>query len=100
MTNRDYPPTLIREGARIGARSTLLAGVTVGRYALVEAGSWVTADVPDFARAGGNPAKVGGWVCQCGAPLRAPEQDGAVTCACGCVHYWIDGLWQQAAAAS
>ncbi len=88
----DYPRTLIREGARIGAHSTLLAGVTVGRYAVVEPGSWLTADVPDFARAAGNPAQVEGWVCACGAPLAlGTGPDGRVACACGRVYEIADG---------
>lgn len=43
---------------RIGAGATILPGVTVGRYAIVGAASVVTHDVPDYAVAVGNPAKV------------------------------------------
>jgi UDP-2-acetamido-3-amino-2,3-dideoxy-glucuronate N-acetyltransferase len=98
--NRDYARTVIREGARVGARATLLAGVTVGRYASVAPGAWVTADVADFAWVEGHPARQMAWACRCGDPVRPPEQDGAVTCACGRVHHWVDGLLEQAAAAS
>lgn len=58
----DYPRTTIREGASLGANSTILAGVTVGRYAMTGIGSVVTRDVPDFALVYGSPAKVKGWV--------------------------------------
>lgn len=57
------PPlaTLIRKGAVIGAGAVLLP-VTVGKEAFVAAGSVVTRDVPDFAVAAGNPARVAGSV--------------------------------------
>ncbi len=48
----------IRDGAWIGAGATILPGVTVGRHAVVGAGSVVTRDVDDFAVVAGNPAKV------------------------------------------
>jgi acetyltransferase-like isoleucine patch superfamily enzyme len=46
------------EGAKIGANATILPGVTVGRNALVGAGSVVVRDVPDDAVVAGNPARV------------------------------------------
>ena len=47
--NTDYKlePILVREGASIGANSTILPGVTIGKNALIGAGSVVTKDVPD-----------------------------------------------------
>lgn len=51
-------PVLIKKGAWIGAGATILPGVCVGKYAIVGAGSVVTKDVPDYAVAVGNPAKV------------------------------------------
>ena len=51
-------PVLIKRGAWIGAGATILPGVTIGKYAIVGAASVVTHDVPDFAVAVGNPAKV------------------------------------------
>lgn len=61
--------TFIKEGASIGANSTLIAGVQVGEFALVGAGSVVTRDVPPHALMFGNPAKKRGWVCKCGTKL-------------------------------
>lgn len=54
--------TLIKKGASIGANSTILAGVTIGRYALTGIGSVITKDIPDYALYFGNPAIFKGWV--------------------------------------
>jgi UDP-2-acetamido-3-amino-2,3-dideoxy-glucuronate N-acetyltransferase len=62
-------PTLVRYGASIGAGSIIVLGVTIGRWAMVGAGSLVTRDVPDQALVKGNPARVTGYVCSCGRPL-------------------------------
>ena len=62
----EFLPTLIKKGATIGANATVVCGVTIGRYAMVGAGSVVTRDVPDFALMYGVPAKQHGWVCHCG----------------------------------
>ena len=51
-------PVLIRKGAWIGAGVTILPGVCIGKHAIVGAASVVTKDVPDYAVAVGNPAKV------------------------------------------
>ena len=51
-------PILIKEGAWVGAGATILPGVTVGKYAIVGSDSVVTKDIPDYAVAGGTPAKV------------------------------------------
>lgn len=64
-----YKTTLIKEGASIGANSTIICGVTIGRYALVGAGSVVTKDVNDYSLVYGNPATHRGFVCQCGNKL-------------------------------
>ena len=62
-------PTLVREGASIGAGAVVLPGVTIGRWAMVGAGAVVTRDVPDHALVTGNPARVVGRACVCGAPM-------------------------------
>jgi len=51
-------PVLIKEGAWIGAGATILPGVSIGKYAVIGAGSVVTKDVNDYCVAVGNPAKV------------------------------------------
>jgi len=62
--------TLIKEGAAIGANSTILPGVTIGKFALIGSGSVVTKDVDDYTVVFGNPAKKYGFVCKCGKPLK------------------------------
>jgi acetyltransferase-like isoleucine patch superfamily enzyme len=56
----------VADGAAIGANSTILPGITIGRWAMIGAGSVVRHDVPDYALAAGSPARLIGWVCACG----------------------------------
>jgi UDP-2-acetamido-3-amino-2,3-dideoxy-glucuronate N-acetyltransferase len=72
-----WQPTLVRSGATVGANATVLSGLTIGRWALVGAGSVVTADVGDHALVVGNPARQVGWACVCGRTL-----PGDLACAC------------------
>lgn len=62
--------TRVEEGASIGANATIVAGVTLGRYALVGAGSVVTKDVRPYTWVAGNPAKPRGFVNRLGAILK------------------------------
>jgi acetyltransferase-like isoleucine patch superfamily enzyme len=50
--------TRVEQGASIGSSATLLCGITVGRRAIIGAGSVVTRDVPADAVVAGNPARV------------------------------------------
>jgi UDP-2-acetamido-3-amino-2,3-dideoxy-glucuronate N-acetyltransferase len=54
--------TVVRVGASIGANSTILSGIIIGRFALVGSGSVVSKNVEDFALVYGNPARVHGRV--------------------------------------
>jgi UDP-2-acetamido-3-amino-2,3-dideoxy-glucuronate N-acetyltransferase len=47
----------------------ILAGITLGEFSMVAAGAVVTRHVPAHALVVGNPARITGWVCQCGQPL-------------------------------
>jgi UDP-2-acetamido-3-amino-2,3-dideoxy-glucuronate N-acetyltransferase len=71
QTDSDWQllPTLVREGASIGAGAVVLPGVTIGRWAMVGAGAVVTRDLPDHALAAGNPARAIGYACACGRRL-------------------------------
>lgn len=64
-----YRPTLVRQGATIGANATVVCGITLGRHSFIGAGAVVTRDVPDHALMAGNPARPMGWMCQCGEKL-------------------------------
>lgn len=65
----------IDDGASIGARSVVLAGVHVGRWALVAAGAVVIRDVPPHALVAGNPAVQKGWVGRTGHRLTGTAED-------------------------
>lgn len=60
--SKQYPEaflqTVVKTGASIGANATLLPGITIGRNAMIGAGSVVTKDVPDHALVVGNPARI------------------------------------------
>ena len=84
MTNILYPrafinqkdkfvPTMIRRGASIGAGAVIIAGVEVGRCALIGAGAVVSKDVMPYSITVGNPAKHWGWVCRNGCNMRSRE---------------------------
>jgi UDP-2-acetamido-3-amino-2,3-dideoxy-glucuronate N-acetyltransferase len=60
----------IHGGASIGARAVCVTPVSIGRWALVAAGSVVTRDVPDHALVAGVPARRVGWVGRTGMPSR------------------------------
>ena len=81
----EYQRTLVKRGASIGANATIVCGVTLGAYAFVGAGAVVTRDVPDYALVHGNPARIRGWMCNCGIQLRwqsVGEQELATCSAC------------------
>lgn len=88
-------PTVVREGATIGARCVIGSDLTVGRFAMVGMGAVVTRSVPDFHLVIGHPARFAGYVCRCGeilerSPREARPRQQIVTCsACGLI-YSID----------
>jgi UDP-2-acetamido-3-amino-2,3-dideoxy-glucuronate N-acetyltransferase len=82
----EFLPTLVNQGATLGANCVIMCGTTVGRYAFIGAGAVVTRDVPDYALVYGNPASIRGWMCRCGVKLHFESNgDGKVaTCeTCG-----------------
>jgi UDP-2-acetamido-3-amino-2,3-dideoxy-glucuronate N-acetyltransferase len=89
----EYKTTLVRRGASLGANSTVVCGVTIGQYAFVGAGSVVARDVPDYALMYGNPARVRGWMCNCGIklPLAVGSGSEKAQCAACTREYRRDG---------
>jgi len=77
-----YLKTLIKRGATIGANATIVCGHTIGEHAFIGAGAVVTKAVPAYAVVYGNPARIHGWVCECGRPLEFSGNE-AVCQACG-----------------
>ena len=80
-------PTLIKQGASLGANCTIVCGITVGRFAFVGAGAVATKDIPDHALVYGNPATVRGWVCECGEKL-----DGRYICPTCALRFTLNSL--------
>jgi UDP-2-acetamido-3-amino-2,3-dideoxy-glucuronate N-acetyltransferase len=89
-------PTLVREGATIGAGCRIGCDLAIGRFAMVGMGSVVTKSVPDFTLVIGAPARPVGYVCRCGAPLRhadgrTPTSDGKFQCSDCARSYVVKG---------
>jgi acetyltransferase-like isoleucine patch superfamily enzyme len=76
-----FVKTYVKEGVSIGANATIICGITIGSWAMIGAGSVVTKDVQDYALVYGNPAKIRGYVCECGRKL--DFKDGKAKCECG-----------------
>ncbi len=84
-----YIKTLVKEGASLGANSTIVCGNTIGRFAMVGAGSVVTKDVPDYALVVGNPARIIGWFSEAGEKLKFDE-NGFATCSRTGIKYKLE----------
>lgn len=68
-----YPITTIKKGASLGSNTTVLPGITIGRYAMTGAGSLITKDVPDYALVYGFPARRHAWIDETGKKLKQGE---------------------------
>jgi UDP-2-acetamido-3-amino-2,3-dideoxy-glucuronate N-acetyltransferase len=76
--------TLVRQGASIGANATLVAGIVVGEWAMIAAGSVVTRSIAPHELVAGNPARRLGWVCRCGGVRLREDQPARLYCSeCG-----------------
>ncbi len=78
---------LVKKGASIGANATIICGITVGKYAMIGAGSVVTKDVPSYSLVYGNPAGFISWICVCTNKL---SFDNETVCTCGRKYKKID----------
>ncbi len=68
--DEDTLPTIVHEGATVGAGCTIGCGFNIGRFAMVGMGAVVTRAVPGFHLVVGNPARSVGIVCRCGEPIQ------------------------------
>lgn len=96
-----YTPTSVGRGASVGANATIVCGNSLGEYCFVGAGAVVTRDVPPYALAAGVPARVIGWMCQCGErlplPARLSEAAQVVCPSCGSRYVVLDGTLRRGA---
>lgn len=72
-----YASTMVRKGVTIGANSTIVCGIEIGKYAFIGAGAVVTKDVNEYALVVGNPAKHIGWMSEYGMRLNFDEEGKA-----------------------
>ncbi|NOQ55331.1 MAG: N-acetyltransferase [Nanohaloarchaea archaeon] len=68
-TSREWSKTLVKVGASIAAGAIIVCENTLGKHCMVGAGSVITKSIPDYGLAYGNPAKLKGFVCECGRKL-------------------------------
>lgn len=74
-------PVRICYGAAIGARAVILPSITIGRFAMVGAGAVVTSNVPPHGLVVGTPARLVGYACACGRPLKPAGNGSGLVCA-------------------
>jgi len=95
--NEDTLETVVRTGATIGAGARIGPGLEIGRYAMVALAAVVTADVPPHGLVLGAPARLRGYVCVCGTPLRGIEVGAETATAVSCTRCerqlaFVDGV--------
>ena len=68
-------PTLVKKGVSIGANATIICGITIGKYAMIAAGSVVTKDVESYSLVMGNPAKHYSYIDKMGNKVEGKSDD-------------------------
>lgn len=69
-------PTIVKKGATIGANASIVCGNNIGTFSFVGAGAVVTKEVGNYVLSYGNPARVMGYVCECGNKLAFKNNEG------------------------
>jgi len=88
----EYKQTLVKKGATLGANSTIVCGVTIGKYAFIGAGATVNKDVKNYALMVGIPARQIGWMSEHGEKINLPlEGTGKDICPYTGVTYSLSG---------
>jgi UDP-2-acetamido-3-amino-2,3-dideoxy-glucuronate N-acetyltransferase len=77
--------TRVCRGSTVGANATIGPGLVLGAFSMVGMGAVVTRSVPAYGLVVGSPARLAGWVCQCGHPLerfsvKEPEAKRLLRC--------------------
>jgi UDP-2-acetamido-3-amino-2,3-dideoxy-glucuronate N-acetyltransferase len=73
-----YKPTIVRQGATIGANATILCGIEIGEYSFIGAGAVVTKPVLPYSLVTGVPAIHAGWMSRIGCKLEFDENGDAI----------------------
>lgn len=79
VRKNEFQPTLVLQGATIGANATIVCGIRLGKFCFVGAGAVVNKDVPDFGLVVGNPARLIGYMSENGQRLHF-DANGLATC--------------------
>ncbi|MBU3714505.1 MAG: N-acetyltransferase [Ferruginibacter sp.] len=82
--------TKIQQGVKIGANSTIVCGVVIGRYAFIAAGSIISNDVKPYALVSGNPAKQIGWMSEYGSKMNFHNKTRTSICSISGHSYKLD----------
>jgi UDP-2-acetamido-3-amino-2,3-dideoxy-glucuronate N-acetyltransferase len=88
----EYRDTLVQHGATLGANSTIVCGVTIGRFAFIGAGAVINRDVPNYALMVGVPGRQIGWMSEFGEQLDLPLfGQGETSCQYSGARYLLNG---------
>ena len=79
---QEFKKTIVNEGVSIGANSTIVCGIELGKFSFIGAASVVTKSVSNFSLVYGNPAKHKGWISRAGIKLNLPEIGNGLSSVC------------------
>ena len=79
---QEFKKTIVNEGVSIGANSTIVCGIELGKFSFIGAASVVTKSVSNFSLVYGNPAKHKGWISRAGIKLNLPEIGNGISSVC------------------
>ena len=78
VRKKEFKKTILKKGCSIGANATIVCGISIGKYAMIGAGSVITKNVKPFEIVYGVPAKHKGWVSKAGNNLKFNDKGLAV----------------------
>lgn len=79
---QEFKKTIVNEGVSIGANSTIVCGIELGKFSFIGAASVVTKSVSNFSLVYGNPAIHKGWISRAGIKLNLPEIGNGLSSVC------------------